>query len=69
MNIEQIIQQLKEYEGPELKIMEVCGTHTASIFKSGIRSLISPKLRLYPGQVVQCALLQLLILIGVSIMP
>jgi hydrogenase expression/formation protein HypD len=49
MNIEQIIQQLKEYEGPELKIMEVCGTHTASIFKSGIRSLISPKLRLISG--------------------
>ncbi|MDD4565450.1 MAG: hydrogenase formation protein HypD [Eubacteriales bacterium] len=49
MNIERMIQELKEYEGPELKIMEVCGTHTASIFKSGIRSLISPKLRLISG--------------------
>ncbi len=49
MNAEQIIKELKEYDGPELKIMEVCGTHTASIFKSGIRSLISPKIRLISG--------------------
>jgi len=49
MNIEQIIKELKEYDGPSVKIMEVCGTHTASIFKSGIRSLISPKIRLISG--------------------
>ena len=29
--------------------MEVCGTHTASIFKNGIRSLISPKIKLISG--------------------
>lgn len=49
MNIEQIIKELKEYDGPVIKIMEVCGTHTASIFKSGVRSLISPKLKLISG--------------------
>ncbi|MEL7656023.1 MAG: hydrogenase formation protein HypD [Bacillota bacterium] len=49
MNIEQIIKELKEYDGPEIKIMEVCGTHTASIFKSGVRSLISPKIKLISG--------------------
>jgi hydrogenase expression/formation protein HypD len=49
MNIEQIIRELKEYDGPAVKIMEVCGTHTASIFKSGVRSLISPKIRLISG--------------------
>lgn len=49
MNIEQIIKELKEYDGQEIKIMEVCGTHTASIFKSGIRSLISPKIKLISG--------------------
>lgn len=49
MNIEQIIKELNEYDGPAVKIMEVCGTHTASIFKSGVRSLISPKIRLISG--------------------
>ena len=49
MKIDSIIQYLKEYDGRELRIMEVCGTHTASIFKSGIRSLISPKIKLISG--------------------
>ncbi len=49
MKIEQIVDYLKSYDGRELKIMEVCGTHTASIFKNGIRSLISPKIRLISG--------------------
>lgn len=49
MNIEQIIEELKSYDGPEVKIMEVCGTHTASIFKSGVRSLLSPRIRLISG--------------------
>lgn len=49
MNVEQIIKELKEYDGPAIKIMEVCGTHTASIFKSGVRSLISPKIKLISG--------------------
>jgi hydrogenase expression/formation protein HypD len=49
MNIDQIISELKEYAGPELKIMEVCGTHTASIFKSGVRSLLSSRIKLISG--------------------
>jgi len=49
MEIRQVIDSLKEYDGPEIKLMEVCGTHTASIFKSGIRSLISPKIKLISG--------------------
>lgn len=49
MKSEEIITYLKNYNGPELKLMEVCGTHTASIFKSGIRSLISPKINLISG--------------------
>ena len=49
MNVEQVIRELKEYDGPEVKIMEVCGTHTASIFKSGVRTLISPKIKLISG--------------------
>jgi hydrogenase expression/formation protein HypD len=40
---------LREYDGPAVNIMEVCGTHTAAIFKSGIRSLLSPKIKLISG--------------------
>lgn len=49
MEIREVIDYLKSYDGPEIKLMEVCGTHTASIFKNGIRSLISPKIRLISG--------------------
>lgn len=44
-----MIEYLRSYSGRELALMEVCGTHTAAIFKSGIRSLISPKIRLISG--------------------
>ncbi|MDO4546380.1 MAG: hydrogenase formation protein HypD [Bacillota bacterium] len=49
MEIKQVIDYLKSYNGRPLKIMEVCGTHTSSIFKNGIRSLISPKIKLISG--------------------
>jgi hydrogenase expression/formation protein HypD len=49
MTLEQIKLELKSYDGEPVKIMEVCGTHTASIFKHGIRSLLSPKIRLISG--------------------
>lgn len=49
MDVRQIIDYLKAYDGRPLKLMEVCGTHTASIFKNGIRSLISPKIKLISG--------------------
>ena len=47
--IEQVIHELKNYDGRPVKIMEVCGTHTASIFKNGIRTMISPKIQLISG--------------------
>ncbi len=49
MEIAEVIKYLKEYDGKTVRLMEVCGTHTASIFKSGIRSLISPKIQLISG--------------------
>ena len=49
MEIREIIQYLNQYDGRPLKLMEVCGTHTAAIFKEGIRDLISPKIRLISG--------------------
>ena len=49
MDTEDMLTFLKTYNGPELKIMEVCGTHTSAIFKSGIRGVISPAIKLISG--------------------
>ena len=48
-NIEQIRDFLQNYDGPEMNIMEVCGSHTASIAKNGIPSMISDRLHLVSG--------------------
>lgn len=40
---------LKNYDGEPVRIMEVCGTHTAAISHSGIASVLSPKIRLISG--------------------
>lgn len=49
MNNDEIIKFLKEYDGPKISIMEVCGTHTASISEYGIPSVISDKINLISG--------------------
>lgn len=49
MNITEIIDFLKSYDGKELTFMEVCGTHTAAISENGIPSLISNKIHLVSG--------------------
>ena len=46
---EKAIEILKSYDGPEFRIMEVCGTHTHEIFRQGVRSLLSPKIDLISG--------------------
>ena len=49
MKIDSVIDFLKGYDGPCIKLMEVCGTHTQSIAKSGIRNIISSKIKLISG--------------------
>ena len=49
MTIEQVKQVLNAYNGRDVKIMEVCGTHTAAIIKSGIRDHLSSRIRLVSG--------------------
>lgn len=49
MQLNDITQFLKQYDGEELTFMEVCGTHTATISENGIPSLISDKIRLISG--------------------
>lgn len=38
-----------EHIGREVRIMEVCGTHTVAAFRSGIRSMLPDNLRLISG--------------------
>ncbi len=45
-NAKEIIQK---YDGPKLRIMEVCGTHTHEIFRLGIRSLLPEQVELISG--------------------
>lgn len=47
--LQQATDELLNYRGRRIKIMEVCGTHTSSIFKNGIRSLISRDIELISG--------------------
>ena len=37
------------WDGPPVRVMEVCGTHTMAIARSGIRSLVSPRVALISG--------------------
>ncbi len=49
MDLNTIIEELKNYDGEEVRIMEVCGTHTAAISENGIPSMLSPKIKLISG--------------------
>lgn len=40
---------IQGYNGPKLRIMEVCGTHTHEIFRLGIRSLLPENIELISG--------------------
>ena len=40
---------IESYNGPKVRIMEVCGTHTHEIFRLGIRKLLPPLVELISG--------------------
>lgn len=42
-------ERLQQYNGPTLRIMEVCGSHTGAISKNGIRGILSPQIQLISG--------------------
>ncbi len=49
----EVIQRARDiitsYDGPKVRIMEVCGTHTHEIFRLGIRSLLPENIDLISG--------------------
>lgn len=46
---EKLLSAIWEMELPETRIMEVCGTHTMSIAKSGLRQVLPPQIHLISG--------------------
>ncbi len=44
-----LIQQIRKTQTRPLQLMEVCGTHTVSIFRYGIRGLLPEQVRLVSG--------------------
>lgn len=49
MTLESVEAWLKAYDGPKMRIMEVCGSHTAAISKNGIPGMLSDKIQLLSG--------------------
>jgi len=43
------LEIIKSYDGPKLRIMEVCGTHTHEIFRLGIRKILPENIELISG--------------------
>jgi len=48
-SISDIVEFIKNYSKKNIKIMEICGTHTMSIAKSGIRSILPNNVKLISG--------------------
>jgi hydrogenase expression/formation protein HypD len=44
-----IVEGIKEISQKQIRLMEVCGTHTTSIFRNGIRSLLPETISLLSG--------------------
>ncbi len=49
MKLSDAAEYLRTYNGRELRLMEVCGTHTAGIRQNGIPSMLSEKIHLVTG--------------------
>ena len=47
--LEHCTERIRGYDGPPIRLMEVCGTHTHSIFRHGIRELLPPGVTLISG--------------------
>ena len=45
----QLIEKIKSISKKDVRLMEVCGTHTVSIFRSGIRSVLPQTISLLSG--------------------
>lgn len=46
---DRMVERLRAYDARPVRIMEVCGTHTSSIIKNGIREFLPPSITLVSG--------------------
>ena len=44
-----LVDRIKKISRKNVRLMEVCGTHTMSIFRSGIRTLLPDSISLLSG--------------------
>jgi hydrogenase expression/formation protein HypD len=44
-----LVDKIKQLSKRDIRLMEVCGTHTVSIFRSGIRTVLPPTISLLSG--------------------
>ena len=49
ITLQEMMDKLKYYNGEPVQFMEVCGTHTNSIFKHGIPGMLSKNIKLISG--------------------
>jgi hydrogenase expression/formation protein HypD len=47
--VDEVAQEIRKISKKEIKIMEVCGSHTMSIHRFGIKSLLPPTIKLISG--------------------
>lgn len=47
--VSKLVKAINEYDGKQIKIMEVCGTHTMAISRFGIRSILPDNIKLISG--------------------
>ncbi len=48
-DMKKAIEKIRSYDGPALRLMEVCGTHTMQMYKTGIRQLLPEHVRVVSG--------------------
>ena len=46
---EKLLKAIGDMAGEPVRLMEVCGTHTMAIAKSGLRSVLPPNIKLLSG--------------------
>ena len=49
MDEKELAAFLQNYNGRPLRLMEVCGTHTSALYRTGLRQLLSKKITLVSG--------------------
>lgn len=49
MEERKLARWLARYDGPPLTLMEVCGTHTSALYRSGIRQMLPPQITFLSG--------------------